>query len=88
MVVHQVQDSDKRFQPLEISKVDEMMCLFFRGKVRQLLVLKVEGLQEQKQKLVPMVEMELWDRALGLLLQQVGAPKPPSFLLWVHSLIA
>lgn len=45
-------DSYKRFLPLDISVEGEMICLLFQGKVRQVLLLKVESSQEQKQPLV------------------------------------
>lgn len=67
MVIHQVQDSNKRFQPLDTSVVDEMMHLLFQGKVRQVLVLKLVGLQVQKQKLLVVVaEKGGWGSALGV----------------------
>ena len=57
MLVHQVQDCDRRFQPWGISVVDEMKRLPLQVRVRQVLVQKEEGLQEQLPWLV-VEEME------------------------------
>lgn len=66
MEVHQVLDSYKRFLPLDISVVGEMMMyLLFQGKVRQVLLLMVESLQEQQLLVVVVaVEKEVWDSAM------------------------
>lgn len=92
MVVHQVLHFDKRFQPLDSSVVDEMRYLLSLVKVRQALLLKVEGLQEQEQQLVLGVEKEEWDKvkmlARELLLWLVEAAKLPFSLSRAHSLIA